>query len=96
MKTGESKLKRHLAYGGFSALLLFLVVASCCYNVEADYSFENKLNDEVRLTLYSSGSNIKGTKDYNIVEGGNIILKLVIGMVLVMSLAMRLIQQKLY
>ncbi|ASB50735.1 hypothetical protein CDL62_17050 [Alkalitalea saponilacus] len=42
--------------------------------MEADYSFENKLKDEVRLTLYSSGSNIKGTKDYNIVEGGIIML----------------------
>lgn len=55
----KMKLKRYLTTLGFS-LLMVITYQSCKYNIIEDYSFLNKLDNDVELMLYMSGDPFEG------------------------------------
>jgi hypothetical protein len=73
MEVKKKKLKLRLITGAFSSLI-FLVMSACCYNVEADYSFYNQIDADVKLAIFSRGPSIKGNITHDIKTGDHVMI----------------------
>ena len=75
MKAKGKVLKQYSSLWVFSIIILIcIVVSSCCYNVEADYSFHNNLNHDVELSLYNRGPNLSGNISYQVKAGESVMI----------------------